>query len=125
MSQGQSLVHAYSDWARSAGTNSLQCGHLNPRCRSVWPSISSAVKVFLQCGQTTSWVPCSAARSAMRSRYLREVGAVLLQRCTLGRRRLAALGAEVNQAEEPLAVGEADRVATRLRPQHARRAPVP
>src|SRR6478609_5532726 len=48
---------------RAAGTNSLQCGHLNPRYRSAAPAIRSAVNVFLQCGQAISLAVVSSAGS--------------------------------------------------------------
>ena len=80
--------------ARSAGTKSLQWGHLKPLWRSVWPAISSAVKVFLQCGQTISCGTASGI-SFTRPRYLGwvglgEEGAVRVERRTLRYGRLAA-----------------------------------
>ena len=46
---------------------------------------------------------------------LGEVEAVVLERCPLRWRRIAASGPEVDQAEEPFAVRQADRIAPRLR----------
>jgi len=43
-----------SPFARSNGTNKRQCGHLKPRARgALAPVMSSASKLFPQCGHTT------------------------------------------------------------------------
>jgi len=55
--------------ALSAGTKSLQCGHLKPRWRSVWPAINSAVNVFLQWGHTISCAGSWAGASVTLPRY--------------------------------------------------------
>ena len=55
---------------------------------------------------------------------LRKVEAVRVERCALRRRRLAPRRAEMDQAEEALALGQPNRVAAGLRAQDTRRAPV-
>jgi len=107
----------------------LQCGHLKPRWRSVCPAISSAVKVFLQCGQTTSCPASAAGRSATlstvpTSRPLGQEEAIVGERRPLAGCRIASRHAEMDQPEEALAVRQPDRETTGLRPQHGRRPPV-
>jgi len=57
---------SFGSFARSAGTKSRQCGHLNPRALGASePTSSSASNSFPQCGQTTGWNDWAAV-SAMR-----------------------------------------------------------
>jgi hypothetical protein len=59
--------------ARSKGTNSLQCGHLNPPELEVEAAVnSSPAKVLPQCGQTTSYT-ASTGRSAITAKLAKVV----------------------------------------------------